>query len=203
MKMIVKVCGMRDADNIRAIDSLNIDMMGFIFYPKSPRYVSEKPSFLPLHSKRVGVFVNASAEEVLIKTIEYSLDYIQLHGNETPDYCRTLKTYHLHLIKAFSVCTEEDVMQSKSYEGLCDYYLFDTKSNQYGGSGKAFEWNILQSYQSDTPFLLSGGLGADDAEAVLRFHHKHFAGIDLNSRFEFKSGMKDVEKIKAFLKQIN
>ena len=202
--MIIKTCGMRDADNIRAVSELGIDWMGFIFWAPSSRYVSEKPSFLPTRQKRVGVFVDARIEEVKSKADEYALDLIQLHGNESPAFCERLKANsRQQLIKAFNIATQEDLEQTSPYEGLVDYFLFDTKAKMVGGNGTQFDWSVLSAYQGNTPFLLSGGIGPDDAEKVRNFHHPQLAGIDLNSRFELSPALKDIEKLKQFITEYN
>jgi len=202
--MIIKTCGMRDADNIRAVSELGIDWMGFIFWAPSSRYVSEKPSFLPTRQKRVGVFVDARIEEVRSKADEYALDLIQLHGKESPAFCEWLKANsRQQLIKAFNIATQEDLEQTIPYEGLVDYFLFDTKAKMVGGNGTQFDWSVLSAYQGNTPFLLSGGIGPDDAEKVRNFHHPQLAGIDLNSRFELSPALKDIEKLKQFITEYN
>ena len=202
--MIIKTCGMRDADNIRAVSELRIDWMGFIFWAPSSRYVSEKPTFLPTRQKRVGVFVDARIEEVKSKADEYALDLIQLHGSESPAFCERLKANsRQQLIKAFNIATQEDLEQTIPYEGLVDYFLFDTKAKMVGGNGTQFDWSVLSAYQGNTPFLLSGGIGPDDAEKVRNFHHPQLAGIDLNSRFELSPALKDIEKLKQFITEYN
>ena len=202
--MIIKTCGMRDADNIRAVSELGIDWMGFIFWAPSSRYVSEKPTFLPTRQKRVGVFVDARIEEVKSKADEYALDLIQLHGSESPAFCERLKANsRQQLIKAFNIATQEDLQQTIPYEGLVDYFLFDTKAKMVGGNGTQFDWSVLSAYQGNTPFLLSGGIGPDDAEKVRNFHHPQLAGIDLNSRFELSPALKDIEKLKQFITEYN
>jgi len=202
--MIIKTCGMRDADNIRAVSELGIDWMGFIFWAPSSRYVSEKPTFLPTRQKRVGVFVDARIEEVRSKADEYALDLIQLHGSESPAFCEWLKANsRQQLIKAFNIATQEDLEQTLPYEGLVDYFLFDTKAKMVGGNGTQFDWSVLSAYQGNTPFLLSGGIGPDDAKKVRNFHHPQLAGIDLNSRFELSPALKDIEKLKQFITEYN
>lgn len=152
----IKVCGMTEAENIREVEQLGVDMIGFIFYPKSPRCLCELPDYLPVHAKRVGVFVNENKENILMYADRFALDYIQLHGDESPEYCRSLCNNGLHLIKAFSIAHPKDLAAVSAYKGLCDYYLFDTKTPQYGGSGNQFDWNLLLRYTGMTPFLLSG-----------------------------------------------
>jgi phosphoribosylanthranilate isomerase len=198
---LVKVCGMRDAENIREVEALGIDLMGFIFWPKSSRYVSERPAYLPTNCKRVGVFVDEDIETVRRIVDDYALNYIQLHGHESRAYCAQLKG--LKLIKAISVSGQDDIATYKTYEGLVDYFLFDTKCPSVGGSGQQFDWSVLSAYDGNTPFLLSGGIGPDDAERVKAFHHSKCIGIDLNSRFEIAPGLKDINKLKDFLNALN
>ena len=202
---LVKVCGMREAENIREVEALGIDLMGFIFWPKSGRYVSERPAYLPTNCKRVGVFVDEDIETVKRIAEDYALDYIQLHGHESPEYCAQLKG--LKLIKAFNIATTEDFKQTEPYTGIVDYFLFDTKGKSVGGNGEKFDWSVLSAYDGNTPFLLSGGIGPDDAE-VLTSHFspltsKKCVGIDLNSRFEIAPGLKDINKLKEFLNALN
>lgn len=202
--MIVKVCGMRDGDNIREVEQLSIDWMGFIFYPKSSRYVSEVPAYLPTKCKRIGVFVDASTDEIIKKIHDFSLDAIQLHGNESPEQISHLLslTSHLSIIKAFNIATANDLEATKPYEGIADYFLFDTKAQLPGGSGQQFDWSVLADYVGETPFLLSGGIGPDDAESVKAFHHPKCVGFDLNSKFEIEPALKDIQKLKTFLEQL-
>jgi len=197
---MIKVCGMRDADNIREVEMLGIDMMGFIFWPKSSRCVSQRPDYLPKHVKRVGVFVDEDPEQVKQLAADYGLDYIQLHGQESPAYIFQLGG--LHIIKAFNIATVEDLQQTQPYEGLVDYFLFDTKGKSVGGNGEKFNWDVLDAYQGSTHFLLSGGIGPNDAANVKAFHHPKCIGIDLNSRFEMTPGHKDINKLKRFLEQL-
>ena len=204
---MIKVCGMRDAENIREVEALGIDLMGFIFWPKSCRYVVERPAYLPTKCKRVGVFVDEDIEQVKRIADEYALDFIQLHGHENPDYCAQLKG--MHLIKAISVSGRDDIATSKAYEGLVDYFLFDTKCPSVGGSGQQFDWSVLSAYDGDTPFLLSGGIGPHDAPRLRQafaldgFPVEKCVGIDLNSRFELSPGLKDVNKLKEFIKELS
>ena len=192
---------MREAENIREVEALGIDMMGFIFWPKSSRYVSQRPDYLPKRVKRVGVFVDEDLEQVKRLAEDYGLDYIQLHGQESPSYIFQLRG--LHVIKAFNISTAEDLLQTQPYEGLVDYFLFDAKGKSVGGNGEKFNWDVLDAYQGNTPFLLSGGIGPDDTERVNAFHHPKCIGIDLNSRFELSPGLKDVAKLKEFMYNSN
>ena len=198
--MRIKVCGMREADNIREVERLGIDMMGLIFWPKSSRYVSEKPDYLPIYCKRVGVFVDEDIEQVKRIADEYQLDLIQLHGHERPDYIRQLNGRKV--IKAFNIATAADFALTEAYEGVADTFLFDTKGKSVGGNGEKFDWSVLSEYRGETPFLLSGGIGPDDAERVNGFHHDKCIGIDLNSRFERAPGYKDIMSLKRFLQNV-
>ena len=192
---------MRDGENIRQVEALGVDMMGFIFWPKSSRYVSQRPDYLPTQCKRVGVFVDEDPEQVKRLADDYGLDYIQLHGQESPAYISQLG--ELYIIKAFNIATAEDLLQTRPYEGLVDCFLFDAKGKSVGGNGEKFNWTVLADYVGKTPFLLSGGIGPDDAAQVNAFRHPKCIGIDLNSRFELSPGLKDINKLKVFLKQLN
>ena len=201
---LIKVCGMRDADNIRAVEALGIDWLGLIFAPKSSRYVAERPAYLPTRCKRVGVFVNASLEEVTEHIAAFGLDLVQLHGSESPAYIADLRqATSVSVIKVFSIATADDLVQTQAYEGLVDYFLFDTKGQLAGGNGTQFDWSVLSEYRGNTPFLLSGGIGPDDAARVSAFDHPKCIGIDLNSRFETAPALKDITLLKSFLEQIN
>lgn len=212
--MLIKVCGMREPENIRQVAETGIDWMGFIFYAQSPRRLGSDDSEQQLSSfisqlatgnwqlKKVGVFVNATPEEMMNTAARYRLDYLQLHGNESPDICYTLHKRGYAIIKAFSIATEEDLKPVADYEGRADYFLFDTKCSSYGGSGKQFDWSVLSAYKGQTPFLLSGGINPDSVEALRNFSHPKLAGIDLNNGFETSPGMKDAEKLKTFIDKI-
>ena len=198
--MIVKVCGMRDAQNIRDVEKLGVDWIGMIFWPQSKRFVAEVPSYLPKHQKRVGVFVDAPLEDIRQHISDYQLNIIQLHGQESPDYVKALKPHTT--IKAFNIAKADDLVQTEQYEGIADYFLFDTKGLMVGGNGQKFDWSVLTAYHGKTPFLLSGGIGLDDAESINSFHHPSCIGIDLNSRFEISPALKDIDKLRTFLGKI-
>lgn len=198
---------MREPENIRQVAALCINWMGFIFYNKSPRSILNRDLRIEDKGlgdiKKVGVFVNATIEEMLETAAYHQLDYLQLHGNESPEDCYTLQKRGYALIKAFSVETEQDFTQTSAYEGRVDYFLFDTKCNSYGGSGKQFDWSVLAAYKGETPFLLSGGINPDSVGPIKNFTHPRFIGIDLNSGFETEPGLKDVEKIKSFIQEVS
>jgi phosphoribosylanthranilate isomerase len=197
---------MRHGDNIRAVEKLDIDWMGFIFYPGSTRYVSGEGEWLDAIKSctkvRVGVFVNENREKIRRKIAKYRLKYVQLHGDESPDFCRRLQDDGYAVIKAFSVSTETDFRQAAAYEDFVDFFLFDTKSSERGGTGKRFDWSVLEAYRGNVPFLLSGGIGSEhiqDLQQVCR--HPLMAGVDLNSRFELSPGLKDSVIIERFVGQ--
>ena len=198
----IKVCGMREEDNIREVEKLGVDMIGFIFYPKSPRYVKEVPAYLPEKAMRTGVFVNEDIDVIETHMDKFSLDFIQLHGNESPEFCRKLTNKGVRIIKAFSIANDEDLQSVNQYEGICRYFLFDTKCEQYGGSGNKFDWNVLHDYKGNTPFFLSGGISVESTEAIKNFSHPKFSGIDINSCFEVCPGKKDIKMIEEFLNQL-
>ena len=232
--MIIKVCGMRDAQNIRDVAELDIDMMGFNFWPQSKRYVrmiSAQAGIVPDYSqerlyemaygsnpeqysfpkriKRVGVFVDEMPQTIVTCVYNYSLDYIQLHGEEEPTVIDNLRSTlvpdmvaDIKFIKAFGISCADDFKQCDAFEGKVDFMLFDYKTAERGGSGKHFDWSLLDAYQGTTPFLLSGGIGPDDAEEILQISHPLFAGVDVNSRFETAPAMKDAEALKGFVSQL-
>ena len=219
--MVIKVCGMRDAQNIREVSQLGVDMIGMIFYPKSPRYVEMQSShagIIPDYVKedinikssktpaRVGVFVDDMVQNIVTRVVNYHLDYVQLHGNEPREMCENLRLTldpdirpGIKIIKAISVSDASDIRKYKEYVGAVDLFLFDTKCKTVGGSGQQFDWQVLEQYDGEIPFLLSGGIGPEDASRLHAFHHPKCIGIDLNSRFEIEPGVKDVEKLKGFL----
>lgn len=198
-ELLIKVCGMRDAVNIEAVDALGIDLMGFIFFERSPRNVSVKPATMPSAASRVGVFVNAPVCEMLQKACEFGLEYIQLHGKESREICLELKDKGFKVIKAFSIASASDLESTAEYEGICDYFLFDTKTELVGGSGRCFDWSVLEQYNGNTPFLLSGGIGPESIESLKAFDHRQLAGFDLNSRFETAPALKNVQAVADFV----
>lgn len=204
--MIIKVCGMREAANIRAVEALGIDLMGFIFWPGSRRYVSQLPAYLPTACRRVGVFVDAPVGDIVQHADSYQLHAIQLHGHESPAAIRQLRQQLPHadtsIIKALNIATTADLRQAAAYEGVADVLLFDTKGPSVGGNGQQFDWHVLAAYTGATPFLLSGGIGPDDVRRVHAFRHPRCLGIDLNSRFESSPAVKDTPKIASFIHQL-
>ncbi len=197
---------MKFPENIRAVAALKPDFMGFIFYPKSPRFAEPLDvsvlNTLPPTIKKIGVFVNENLENILTIIYKYNLDGVQLHGTELVKMCRELRKAGYIVIKAFPTAAAYNFRVTKAYEGVCDYFLFDTKTDAYGGSGVKFNWAMLDEYKGETPFLLSGGIAADDEEAILKIEHPKFAGVDLNSKFEVKPGEKNVKLLKEFMRQL-
>lgn len=216
---------MRDADNVRAVAALDIDFLGFIFYPKSPRYAqkaipeteliadtttaSRRNDMVMRKPQRVGVFVDETPQAIIAHIHNDQLDYVQLHGHELPEMIDNLKRtvipdirHNLKVIKAFSIAKPDDLLQTKAYEGIADLFLFDTPTESYGGSGKKFDWQMLQAYDGHTPFLLSGGIGPEDIDRIRTFEHPQCIGIDLNSRFETAPGIKDVEALRRFTEEL-
>lgn len=218
--MKVKVCGMREAANIRAVESLpQVQALGFIFAPRSPRFVSEKPSYLPERCQRVGVFVDAEAGEIVTKVDDYGLHVVQLHGRETPQFCQRLRPLlppHVQIWKALPIRQVADFALARAYEAVADLFLLETKATQRvgegndasplshltGGTGQQFDWQLLSHYDSERPFLLSGGIGPADADRIKSLSHPRLAGIDLNSRFESLPGVKNIDLLKQFLSEL-
>lgn len=202
--MITKTCGMRDPQNIRDIEALGVDWMGFIFYPPSPRYVAEKPSYLPNKTKRVGVFVDADMEFISQRVEDFQLDLIQLHGQESADFCNDLRRAFpkVGLIKALSIKNASSLNATETYEGIIDYFLFDTFCKEKGGSGRTFDHSLLREYHGCTPFLLSGGISLDNIDIISHVKHPKLIGYDLNSCFETAPAVKDPQKILQFIQKI-
>lgn len=213
--MQVKVCGLTTSENIESILSLGVDYVGLIFYPPSKRYVGDGDlaAWLTAHEslfadvKKVGVFVNAEVDYILNCVHDYQLDYVQLHGDESPGYCQELQLLwsvstlrRAALVKAFSVTPDFDFSTTAPYAPTCEFFIFDTGGRaEKGGTGAQWDWAQLDDYTGSTPFLLSGGIGPRDAERVLGVKHPQLLGVDLNSRFEAGPGVKDVSLLRAFL----
>lgn len=205
--MTIKVCGMSRSDNIRQAELLDIDLMGFICWKKSSRFVPSPPSYLPADVRRIGVFVNASPEYIARKIKEFAFTGIQLHGDETPEDIRQLHLYlgkhgfYPQLYKAISVAAADDAERAEAYT-CCQGFVFDTRCAGYGGSGLSFDWDLLRFYKGKQPFLLSGGISPGCIQALLNFKHPRWAGIDLNSCFETSPGIKDIELLRSFIAQV-
>ncbi|MGB0896245.1 MAG: phosphoribosylanthranilate isomerase [Flavobacteriaceae bacterium] len=199
----IKVCGMRNNANIKALADINPDFIGFIFHEESSRNVTEIiTTQLPKHIAKVGVFVNKSLEFIQEKVNLFNLDLIQLHGNETPEFCANLKQQGYNIIKAFNVSENFDFSSTTAYQSHCDYFLFDAFGKQAGGNGITFNWALLQQYTGNTPFLLSGGITPTMANTIKNFKHNKCVGIDINSGFETAPALKNIEDIQTFFNQL-
>jgi len=198
---------MRVPENISGVVASLPDFVGFIFYPKSKRFVGFVPlqdvmATIPGSVKKVGVFVDETIEKVVETAQNWKLAVIQLHGNESLEYCRSIKETGYIVFKAFSVDESFDFTSIAAYSGVCDYFLFDTKGPLPGGTGQKFNWQLLSNYQGNVPFFLSGGIGPNDLKTVLEFKHPQLYGIDINSGFEISPALKDVEKANSFISAI-
>ncbi|AFM06010.1 phosphoribosylanthranilate isomerase [Bernardetia litoralis DSM 6794] len=208
---LIKVCGMRDVQNIEQIASLCPDFLGFIFYPRSKRYVRQSdlstedldkllPKNLPTSIKRVGVFVESPNVEVEKIVKQWKLDFVQLHGNESPIFCKKLKGKGIKIIKVFSIGKEGiSIPMMREYEDFVDYFLFDTQTPEYGGSGNKFDWDTLKTYNLETPFMLSGGISLEDVEKLKGYIHHKCIGFDVNSKFESTPAYKNPVLVEEFI----
>ncbi|NRB84097.1 MAG: phosphoribosylanthranilate isomerase [Winogradskyella sp.] len=198
--MKLKVCGMKY--NINEVAQLQPDFLGFIFYRNSPRDFEGKIPELSKTIKKVGVFVDEKVEMIVGKIEVHDLDAIQLHGHETPEVCRLLKSTGKDIIKVFSIKDEFDFRVLQPYEDVIDYFLFDTKGKSPGGNGYTFNWNVLKDYPSTKPYILSGGIGLDELEQLKAFKDcsasNYCYAVDVNSRFEIKPGLKDIDELEKF-----
>ncbi|EKT4548836.1 phosphoribosylanthranilate isomerase [Flavobacterium psychrophilum] len=195
--MKLKICGMKYPENILEVSTLLPDYLGFIFWEKSSRYFDLEIPEIPESIKKVGVFVNATLEEILLKIKKYNLNLVQLHGNESPEFCKELKKSTIKIIKVFSVNDDFNFSALEPFEAVCDYFLFDTKGKLPGGNGITFNWQILKKYHSRKPFFLSGGIGLDDIKNIKKLNLPIYA-IDVNSKFEIEAGLKNIELLKSF-----
>lgn len=206
--MKIKVCGMRDSENIIRLAELKPDYMGLIFYPQSSRYV-ENPDAqllesLPDSIKLVGVFVNATIQEIVKKVNEFGLDAVQLHGSESVEFCSELRknltesgqNRQIEIFKAFGLSAEFNFEILDTYMPVCDFFLFDTKTPSHGGSGMAFDWELLAKYGGSKPYFLSGGLSPQNIYGISKFAGEYLYGVDLNSKFEIEPGLKNIDDLK-------
>jgi len=203
--MKLKVCGMKYPENIQEVSTLLPDFMGFIFWEKSSRFFEGTLPPLPESIQKVGVFVDASIEEITAKIKQYQLDFVQLHGSESVGFCSELQKFPIKIIKVFSVDSEFDFEILKPYEAVCDFYLFDTKGKLPGGNGVTFDWNHLEKYPSKKPFFLSGGIGIESINTLQELSLPIHA-IDINSKFETAPGLKNtlmVHQFQNLLKQLS
>jgi len=201
--MQIKVCGLTTAADITALASMNINRMGFIFYPKSPRYMhgkiaKENLALIPTHIKKTGVFVNAEIEEIEKMIAFYTLDSIQLHGDETPHFCKYFMK-KTEVIKTISIKNELSFELAKTYHDACHLFLFDTQSENYGGTGVSFNWQWLKAYTLEKPFYVSGGISLENCSQINSITNMYLIGIDINSKFETSPGIKNTEKIQQLI----
>ena len=194
-----KVCGMKENDNISELVEVRPDYMGLIFHEKSPRNVAYNFSVqLPDDIKKVGVFVNETEGFILDRIERFDIKYVQLHGTETPHFCKRVKKLNRKIIKAFNIHEDFDFSQLEEYTPHCDYFLFDAFGKNAGGNGITFNWDLLKKYNGTIPFFLSGGIDSNMVQVIKEINHPMFAGIDVNSKFETEPGIKDINKIKTF-----
>ena len=201
--MIVKVCGLKEMNNINQLNEIDIDLMGFIFYDKSSRFIEHDINTSHITKKKVGVFVNESMGYIKKKIKKYNLNYVQLHGYETPKFSEKLMNY-CKVIKAFRISENFDFNSTNQYADCCDLFLFDTFSKNFGGSGKKFDWRILKGFNKKK-FLLSGGIDINCVDEInnIKNENEFLLGIDINSKFEISPGLKDIKKVNMFLKKLN
>jgi len=204
--MKIKVCGLREANNMEAVAALKPDYMGFIWYTQSPRYVYRLPETvlqqLPAGIIKTAVFVNEEMPVIKALIKQFDFEAVQLHGQENPEFCSELKQ-QVQVLKAFGLDEQFDFGRLEPYVGCVDYFLFDTKTSKHGGSGQTFNWGLLDNYQLDVPFFLSGGLGLDNLNEIKKIKHPAFYGVDLNSRFETEPGLKDINKLKKAFEMLS
>jgi len=199
----LKVCGMKYPKNIETLTALNPDYMGFIFYPRSKRYMAGSLSSafmkkIPESIKKVGVFVNDSFESIQFEVNRNNLSLVQLHGNEPPELCEKFKKKEIKVIKAFQIYPDFNFNQLEIFKKSCDYFLFDTLTPKYGGSGQKFDWDLLKNYDNEKPFFLSGGIDLEDAYKIRNINNLNIHAVDINSQFEISIGLKDIQKVKMF-----
>lgn len=205
--MKLKVCGMKYPDNIFEVANLKPDYMGFIFYSKSVRFVNkdevkETIKEIPMDIAKVGVFVNHPFSEVIDICQRLELDFAQLHGKEPLDYTNEIKNKGIDIIKVFHMDNNFDWSQTKEFSSIADFFLFDTSSHQYGGSGQKFDWKLLTNYKDDTPFFLSGGIALDDIPIIKKLKHSQLWGIDINSRMESSPAFKNIDRVQTFINEL-
>jgi phosphoribosylanthranilate isomerase len=205
--MLIKICGMRDSKNIQEVATLKPDLMGFIFYPKSKRFVGEDFNSDLVYNlmpeiQTTGVFVNVEIEAMVSTAKKYRFDYVQLHGNESPGYCKEAREEGFKVLKAFGINNNFDWDVLQPYEKVCDYFLFDTSTKDYGGSGQKFNWDMLSQYKLQHPLFLSGGISPEDTLQIKNINIPYLSGIDINSKFEIEPGLKDIKLLKKFLEAI-
>jgi len=195
---------MREPNNIAALSDLQPDYMGFIFWAPSSRYVETTTPELPTAIKKTGVFVDASVDYIQSMVQQHNLQAVQLHGEETPNYCQLIQSFGVEVIKAFSVKNTFYFSTLETYENSCDFFLFDTKGSLPGGNGYTFDWSLLKEYPSKKPFFLSGGIGLENTQEIKELLNTNLPlfAIDVNSKFELAPGLKKIEALKQFKKEL-
>jgi phosphoribosylanthranilate isomerase len=205
--MLIKLCGIKTKNNVKDLQNIPLDMVGLNFYPNSIRYVEDSPAMtklmdtIPKRIQKVGVFVNEDIEEILWRICSFDLDIVQLHGAESPEYCKKIKA-EIKVIKVFSVGKEFDFSACQPYEAECDYFLFDTQSEDHGGSGKQFDWQLMKAYPLKTPYFLSGGISLADVDRIKSIDDDRCVGVDINSQFEFAPANKNMSNVFDFVKAL-
>lgn len=205
--MKLKICGMNDQENTISISELQPDFLGFIFWKDSKRYCENVIENIPNDIEKVGVFVDANYNEIVDKIISHKLNFVQLHGEESPDFCLEMKKTNIKVIKAITIDNNFNFNELKYNINCVDYFLFDTKGDLPGGNGTTFDWEILNQYKEDVPYFLSGGIGLDEWPKLEKFLKSEVAkncyAIDINSQFEDEPGIKNKQKIKEFQEKLN
>ena len=205
--MKLKICGMKYQENITEVAALQPDYLGFIFHEESPRNFDGLIPELSKNIQKTGVFVDKTVEFIANQIEKHKLSAIQLHGHESPEMCRILKSTNAKVVKVFSIKDTFDFTVLEPYEQVCDYFLFDTKGKLPGGNGYTFNWDVLTDYPSTKPFFLSGGIGLKQKEKLKEFINseasKYCFAIDVNSKFEIEPGLKNIEVLKEFKNNVN
>lgn len=203
--MDIKVCGIRTAENLAFLETSSVSQIGFIFYDKSKRNFEDgyltSSDVSKITTTKVGVFVNATESRVMEVVKTYQLDVVQLHGSESPSYCSEIRKQDVKVWKAFPVYDQLPDNLSLYLDSI-DVFLFDTKGQEHGGNGVKFDWNVLESYRFEKPFILSGGIGPEDALEIKKLAHPSLIGIDINSKFEIEPGFKNQDLLKKFIKEV-
>ena len=205
--MKIKICGIKQKENLQEIIKLKPDFIGFNFYPVSPRFIDNCLSpvdlaVIPRNIKKTGVFVNQDEYEISGIQWKYGLDYVQLHGDETPEVCKGLQSSGVRVIKAFRVDENFEFKELSYYIPFCDFFLFDALTEKFGGSGHKFDWGLLHKYDLGHPFFLSGGIAPEDAPGIRELSFSALAGVDINSRFEIQPGVKNILKLSEFMNSV-
>ncbi len=201
--MLIKVCGLREPENIRAIEEAGADWMGFIFHEKSPRIVPQCPDYMPKNAVRVGVFVHPTFGQIMQHVKDFGLKAVQLYGDVYPELCQKLREKGLIVVRALPARGDID-KTTHPYRECVDYFLFDTPNQfLFGGTGHRYDFSVLRAYSGQVPFFLSGGIGPESLPDLAAFSHPMWAGIDVNSKFETTVAVKDAAKVKKFIEDVH